>query len=363
MKVLFAPDWRKGVPYQTLLAEALTALGVEVEFLAHYKRLLPLSRLVENRTFDVLHLHWPEAYYPQRHDGFDWFRQARFTIDLARAVRGHPLVFTAHNLGPHNRAAEFHGEQNMHAVFTTARGIIAHSAAARDCILKTHGVAPDRVHVIPHGDLSPSLGTPVPRMEAVQKLGLENEPLCLMFGTVEPYKQIEEVIAHWRTARPKATLTIVGKPSNAAYAAHCRQLAAGLDNVSLRLEWLPDEQLRLWLSAANAAIFNYRTIFTSGAASLARSWGVPILIPRRLHTVDLAEPNARVHRFESFATDFGAALASALAIPADFTAAADWRAATAWPHLARATFEVYKKALDVAHSSNHSQPCAASPVS
>jgi hypothetical protein len=153
-------------------------------------------------------------------------------------------------------------------------------------------------------------------MEAVQKLGLENEPLCLMFGTVEPYKQIEEVIAHWRTARPKATLTIVGKPSNAAYAAHCRQLAAGLDNVSLRLEWLPDEQLRLWLSAANAAIFNYRTIFTSGAASLARSWGVPILIPRRLHTVDLAEPNARVHRFESFATDFGAALASALAIPA-----------------------------------------------
>src|SRR5262245_50742956 len=101
MKVLFAPDWRSGVPYQTLLAEALVALGVEVDFLADYKRVLPLSRLVNERNFDVLHLHWPEAYYPRRHDGFDWFRQARFSTDLARATRTHPLVFTAHNFAPH----------------------------------------------------------------------------------------------------------------------------------------------------------------------------------------------------------------------------------------------------------------------
>jgi glycosyltransferase involved in cell wall biosynthesis len=359
MKVLFAPDWRKGVPYQTLLAEALAPVGVEVAFLADYKRLLPLSRLVKDRTFDVLHLHWPEAYYPRRQDGFDWFRKTRFTTDLARAVRAHPLVFTAHNLAPHNRAGEFRGERNMHAVFTTAHGIIAHSAAARDCILETHGLAPERVHVIPHGDLSPSLGTPIPRMEAVQQLGLPPGRICLMFGTVEPYKQIEEVIAYWRTARPEVTLAIVGKPSDPAYAAYCRQLTAGLENVTLRLEWLPDEQLRLWLSAADAAVFNYRTIFTSGAASLARSWGVPILIPHRLRTVDLGEPNARVHRFESFATDFASALGAALKTPADFSAAADWRAATAWPHLARATLEVYSKALDEARSANNPKPCAA----
>ena len=59
MKVLFAPDWRAGVPYQTLLAAALAALGVKVEFLAGYKRALALTRLVRAREFDVLHLHWP----------------------------------------------------------------------------------------------------------------------------------------------------------------------------------------------------------------------------------------------------------------------------------------------------------------
>ena len=52
------------------------------------------------------------------------------------------------------------------------------------------------------------------------------------------------------------------------------------------------------LSAADAAVFNYRTIFTSGAAALARSWGVPILIPSRLATVALDEPAPTVFRFD-----------------------------------------------------------------
>ena len=64
MDVLFAPDWRQGVPYQQLLANALTTAGVQVSFLSHYKRLLPLTRLLRERSTDLLHLHWPEAYYP-----------------------------------------------------------------------------------------------------------------------------------------------------------------------------------------------------------------------------------------------------------------------------------------------------------
>ena len=130
MKVLFAPDWRAGVPYQTLLAAALAELGVKVEFLAGYKRALALTRLVRAREFDVLHLHWPDAYYPRMHDGFDWWRQARFATDLALATRRHPLVFTAHNFAPHNRSGEFCEERNARAPFVQARAVIAHSAAA-----------------------------------------------------------------------------------------------------------------------------------------------------------------------------------------------------------------------------------------
>src|SRR4051794_33311542 len=63
MNILFAPDWRAGVPYQTLLADALVRRGAKVQFLQGYKRVLPLSRLLKDWRCDILHLHWPEAYY------------------------------------------------------------------------------------------------------------------------------------------------------------------------------------------------------------------------------------------------------------------------------------------------------------
>src|SRR5689334_8629327 len=102
MKVIFAPDWRSGVPYQRLLADSLIPYEVEVEFLENYKRVMPLTRLLKEKKFEILHLHWPEAYFPQRGGFFDWLRGARFSTDLSMATRGHGLVVTAHNLAPHN---------------------------------------------------------------------------------------------------------------------------------------------------------------------------------------------------------------------------------------------------------------------
>ena len=72
MNILFAPDYRAGVPYQTLLADALIRRGANVRFLEPYKRVFPLSRLLQDQECDILHLHWPEAYYSRRGDAFEF---------------------------------------------------------------------------------------------------------------------------------------------------------------------------------------------------------------------------------------------------------------------------------------------------
>src|SRR5829696_7746099 len=113
LRVLFAPDWRDGVAYQALLAGALEKHAVEVSFLQGYKRVLPLTRLCRSRpAFDILHLHWPEAYYPRMGDLLDWFRVLRFALDVRLASRRRPLVLTAHNLHAHNRGDELLAEYN-----------------------------------------------------------------------------------------------------------------------------------------------------------------------------------------------------------------------------------------------------------
>ncbi len=122
-------------------------------------------------------------------------------------------------------------------------------------------------------------------------------------------------------------------------------IAARAEGVAeFRPGWLADADLREWLSAADAVLFNYRAIFTSGAACLARSYGVPILMPRRLQTVELGEPSPPVFRFD-LAGDLREKLEQALQTKPDYDAAAPWREATAWPRIAAATAEVYREAL------------------
>jgi beta-1,4-mannosyltransferase len=345
MEVLFAPDWRNGVPYQRLLAEALGRHGVQVSFLEGYKRVFPLRRLLATRRCDVLHLHWPEAYYPRKRDAWDWFRRARFAFDLRGATRRCALATTAHNLHAHNRSTEPFARRNTRAAHDRAGVIFAHSAMAKERLAQTFDLAAEKIRVIPHGDLSVTLGAPVPQAEARAQLGLGGGKLALIFGAVEPYKGQEEVIAWWKKERPGVTLAIVGNPITSDYAAHVDAVIGSADDIIAKFGWLPDDQLRLWLSAADVAIFNYREIFTSGAANLARSWGLPMLLPTRLDTVTLDEPTPFVRRFADF-SDFGAQLRAVLEVPPDFAAAANWRSACSWDEVARLTVEGYRLAME-----------------
>ncbi len=331
MRVLFAPDWRGGAPYQRLLAEALAEQGVEAAFLSTYRRGFPLARTRD--PADVLHLHWPDAYYPQKNDAFDGFRRARFFADILLATRNRPLVLTAHNLYPHNRLDQSFIRFNTRVGYRRAAAVIAHSENAARELVETFDLPPAKCHVIPHGDLSVAMGEPVPREEARRQLGLGGEKLGLMFGAIEPYKGIEDVIAQWHAGN----LAVVGKPISEEYGARI----AGLANprVAVHLGWLSDERLRLWLSAADCVLFNYRAIFTSGAACLARSFGIPLLIPERLKTVDLDEPNALVFRFGN--EGFGAQLERAFQTPPDFASARPWREKCAWGAVAKQTAAVY----------------------
>jgi glycosyltransferase involved in cell wall biosynthesis len=341
-EVIFAPDWRKGVPYQRLLAENLENQGVHVSFLSDYKRVFPLSRMMRERSCDVLHLHWPEAYFTSA-AGVDWFRRARFRLDLAQATRRCALVVTAHNLQPHDRRGDTFIFGNSRAAFRRAAAVIAHSHEAREQLITCCGLDRERVHVVAIGDLAAAMPAPPSRIEARSQLALGNEQICLMFGVVQPYKGLEEVLECWRQHSPDALLVIAGEPINAAYGEQIERAAQGM-RARLRLARLDDAELAQWLSAADCVLFNYRDVFTSGAAALARSWGVPILLPARLTTVALDEPSPYVLRFQNLGEELPGLLMRALATPSDYSAGAGWRQATAWHHIAEQTISVYREA-------------------
>ena len=343
LKVYFAPDYRSGVAYQELLARALAAEGVEVTFPYGHKRLLPLWRGMGKWRGDLLHIHWPEKFFELRHDGLDFWRKVRYPLDFALTLRDFPIVLTAHDLRPHNRAGESLLHSNFLRTYAAARAIIVHSPKSLEAVCDTYHVDPAKVHIIPHGDLSATLGPLPQRAEARAALGLPaEERICLLFGTVEPYKGIEPLLDHWRTARPPAKLVVAGRPLSKAYGTAIAARGSGLSHVRLELGWQEEDALKRWLAAADCVVFNYRNIFTSGAASLTRSLGIPMLLPHRLDTLDLMEPHPLVFRFETLEDGFEGALRSALATRADPAAAAAWREACAWSRVAARTAAVYR---------------------
>jgi beta-1,4-mannosyltransferase len=149
------------------------------------------------------------------------------------------------------------------------------------------------------------------------------------------------VLDWWRADETPAMLVVAGKPLSPEYEAAIRERGTGR-KIRLELAWQTDEGLKRWLAAADCVLFHYRAIFTSGAACLARSLGIPILIPRRLDTVDLAEPHPLVFRFDALESDFRAALEAALTARPDYAAAEAWRQATAWNRIAEQTALVYR---------------------
>ena len=352
VNVLFAPDYRKDVPYQRFLADALAGEGINVSFLSGYCRFLPIYRgyLRMKPRPDIVHLHWPDAYFKSRNAIIRQLRKFRYFLDLQLLSYSSSLVFTAHNLYPHNRKNEFLIKAIMRYSLRCADLVFVHSVSCVSAMKYEFGMDTAKCELIPHGDYGAQYLPPLEKRISRQKLGLSEDSgsrVCLMIGAISPYKGLLEVVRAWLEQAIPHRLVIAGPISNGAYADQLTQLAQTSKQIELYISenGLSDEDLRHWLSAADCAIFNYTDIFTSGAASLARSFGLPLLIPSRLIHAELGEPHSHVFRFQSLENDFAQVLKKALRVKPDCNASAEWRAWTDWARVARITAAAYAKLL------------------
>jgi glycosyltransferase involved in cell wall biosynthesis len=351
IQVTFAPDWSQSVPYQSQLATALADHPVRVDYLRHYRRGLPLWRGLRDLDFDLFHLHWPEKFW-QIGERFKALRRLRYPLDLYLASRDHPLIVTAHNLLPHATDRTFMQARNARLSYRLAKRIFVHSQRAGELVAETFGICPEKIVEIPFGDLSPPLGPLRPQIQARRELGLdEHQSIALIFGAVRPYKGIDQVIAWWRQQHGLPHLHVIGWGSadhtSSAYASGLETMAAGQANVTVQITpWLADPVLNTWLSAADVIICNHIRAFSSGGACLARSLGIPLMMPHSAEAVDLAEPDPRVRRFHALDDRFKTSLDELLQVAPDQGAAGPWREATSWTRVASITAATYRQVHD-----------------
>jgi beta-1,4-mannosyltransferase len=286
IQVLMMPDYRADNPYQQLLADALLQENVCVQFSQGYRRIFPCFRATQDTTcnMDVLHLHWLNPYLK----GSTWFVQLIYAIkvlvDLWLVRRtGVKLVWTVHNQVSHNTPYPRLEQWLQQRVLKLANGIVVHHKIASEIISKTYQVEQSKLAIIPHGHYRSIYREAIDSKTARERLALPiTGKVYLHLGMLKPYKGIETLLQVWHDHHAdfsEHTLLIAGKALDENYGVSLAQQAAAVSGVILQNQFIPNENIHLYFSAADVVVLPFSQILTSGSLILAMSFGKPTIAP------------------------------------------------------------------------------------
>lgn len=291
-------------PYQARLHQALEARGVE---LLVGEPLTPgWARSVSGVT--AVHLHWVEYLVRSQRGGrlrglFGLLRTGRLLLGLwILRRRGIAIVWTVHNLAPHESAFPRLERLALLLVARLSDRLLVHSAWAAEQVARTFGRrVRDRIRVAPHGNYIESYAEDARPREVVRaELGLPPEAFVyLLFGVLRPYKRVPEAIEAFATLDAQdARLVVAGGVDDPELKRRIEEAADADPRVRLRLGFVPDAAVGGLFRASDAAVLNYAEVFSSGALLLALSFGVPVVAPATGTATEVAPPPA-VEPFEA----------------------------------------------------------------
>lgn len=365
LSVHFLPDYTDANPYQARLADALRDRGVSVRTTGGGGGPFPiLAAVLDGGPPDVVHVHFLHQFVISSTDRLTRTLSAllclRALVQLTfLRTLGVSLVWTAHDLVEHERRAPRVERAFKHVVlrFLFDR-IVVHCERARRTVVEAYrlpAATGTKVRVVPHGNFLGDYPDEVTRAEARAALDLPRDGVVVgFFGSIRAYKDVPRLVETFgRVARPDDTLLVAGNPRTPETRRAVERAAAGDERVHTVFEYVPDDEVQLYLRATDVVVLPFRTdersMLTSGSALLAMGFGRPVVAP------DVGCVGALVEAGNGFAydPDDDDALASAMY---DVLHATDLEArgrtgrevvrTKTWDRAAERTHDLYRDCLD-----------------
>ena len=153
---------------------------------------------------DIIHVQW----IPLVAEGVP----VRVLVPRLAKRRGIKLVYTVHNLLPHDSGPSLH--KTFAEVYRLMDALICHTQETKDRLIEEFGLEDQKIWIIPHGPLFYDY-QPIDKSEAKRQLGfLPEHCLVLYQGLVRPYKGIDFLLDAWKTykeASQTPRLVIAGR--------------------------------------------------------------------------------------------------------------------------------------------------------
>jgi beta-1,4-mannosyltransferase len=270
-------------PYNWLLYTHLRDYGVEAHDYQDVE--------VPTADYSILHLHWPDARLKagSARTALKQLISQHRLIGRARRA-GIRIVWTVHNLGSHERAHPWLERLFWRTFLPRVDAYISLSEAGRAAALARHPrLARVPGFVIPHGHYRDAYPNSVGREEARARLGIPPSAIVLTFiGLIRSYKNVPRLLAAFRGLRdPDALLLVPGQVVWPEREETIRAAASSDPRIRLRPGFVPDDEIQLYLNAADLVVLPFREILNSGSALLALSFDRPVLVPAEGSIVEL----------------------------------------------------------------------------
>jgi hypothetical protein len=197
----------------------------------------------------------------------------------ARVLR-YRIVWTAHQVLPHETSSRRLDRAGARIVARTAHSIIVHDDATRrslDLILGSR--AARKAAIVPHGTFADAYRPGRARAEVRSDLGLgEDTFVFLAFGHVRAYKDLDLLLDGFRVAGlDDAALVIAGQPHDGGVVAEIMAAAERDPRIVPLLRFVEDDRVAELFGAVDAAVVSRRDGGTSGVLVLAQAFGVPVV--------------------------------------------------------------------------------------
>ena len=300
-------------PYARLLYRELDQVGFETIDASPLK----LQWLIRaRRHVDILHFHWdPQQKYVQRSPDrmtlllrrlrserlVPWWDVVSFVTLLAAArTLGYQLVWTIHEIRPHESDHPRHDILASRALARLSHLLLAHDTETADRARRELGLPGAEIHVVPHGSYVGAYPGGRERDDVRSELGESHDAfIFLAFGHLRVYKDFPLLLdAFASLPSPSARLIIAGVPWDAAMRKIVVAAAERDSRIRLMLEPVPVERVQELFRASDVAVFPRGDGWTSGSLILAMSMGVPVIAARRPAYAELMDGETAGWLFE-----------------------------------------------------------------
>jgi D-inositol-3-phosphate glycosyltransferase len=245
------------------------------KILLYYARLLRYAARSKPATFHIL---W--------NNKFEYFD--RTLLMLYYRLCGKKIAFTAHNVNQAKRDAKdsFLNRLTLRIQYRLTDHIFVHTQKMKNELCDDFAVPEKAVTVIRHPINNAFPDTALTPSEAKHQLGVKDEEkTILFFGRIRPYKGIEHLLTAFQQllkTHADYRLIIAGEPKKGseAYLDEIREIASRdfkPGEIILKFQFIPDQEMELYLKAGDVLVLPYKDIFQSGVLFLAYSFGLPVV--------------------------------------------------------------------------------------